>query len=360
VTQDGYLVLADISGFTRFIASSELDHAQGIIRDLLEVVVDRLRATFTISKLEGDAVFAHAPAERIMREETILESVEGTYVAFREKLRDITLHTTCDCRACRSAASLDLKVLTHYGRYATQSVAGAVEVVGNDVNLVHRLLKNGVEQATGWRAYALFTSASLGRMGLAADSLDLHERKERYEHVGEIGTFSLDLAQRYDQISAGRRVLIEPEDADVTLTQDFPAPAQVVWDWLTDPHRRTQWSGGPVWRAGSRRGGRTGPGSVNHCSHGGKTELVETILDWRPFEYHTAGWRRAGVETTMTSLLEPLGERTRVHLRVRMSLPLPRPLRRAVCRLLMIRVNKFDRIFAQSADMLGAELSSRP
>jgi hypothetical protein len=37
--QHGYLVLADISGYTSYVASTELEHAQAILRELLEVIL---------------------------------------------------------------------------------------------------------------------------------------------------------------------------------------------------------------------------------------------------------------------------------------------------------------------------------
>ena len=37
--QHGYLVLADISGYTLYLAGVELDHAQGVLADLLETIV---------------------------------------------------------------------------------------------------------------------------------------------------------------------------------------------------------------------------------------------------------------------------------------------------------------------------------
>jgi len=38
----GYLVLADISGYTGYLAHTELDHANEILADLIGVVVDAL------------------------------------------------------------------------------------------------------------------------------------------------------------------------------------------------------------------------------------------------------------------------------------------------------------------------------
>src|SRR4051812_35563894 len=71
--QQGYLVLADISGYTSFMAATELDHAHEIMSELLEVIVKQFCPALTLSKLEGDAVFVYAPEGRLCRGETLLE-----------------------------------------------------------------------------------------------------------------------------------------------------------------------------------------------------------------------------------------------------------------------------------------------
>ena len=63
----GYLVLADISGYTRYLSSSEIDRGPAIAADLLEVVVGGLRPVVKLAKLEGDAAFFAGPGGRRTR-----------------------------------------------------------------------------------------------------------------------------------------------------------------------------------------------------------------------------------------------------------------------------------------------------
>ena len=51
------LLIADISGYTAYLAGVELDHSQDILADLIGTVVTALRPTFRLAKLEGDAAF---------------------------------------------------------------------------------------------------------------------------------------------------------------------------------------------------------------------------------------------------------------------------------------------------------------
>ena len=64
-TQTGYLVLADISGYTSFVAQTEIEHADMALAFLLETIVEKLSNLLTISQLEGDAVFAYMEESKL-------------------------------------------------------------------------------------------------------------------------------------------------------------------------------------------------------------------------------------------------------------------------------------------------------
>src|SRR5260221_2999853 len=218
--EQGYLVLADISGYTSFLASTELDHAHEILTELLTLIVNTFTPVLTLSKLEGDAVFAFAPSSRMARGETVLELVEATYLAFRSRVESMHRRTTCTCEACRAIPRLDLKFITHYGEFILQDpIAGLRELVGSDVNLAHRLMKNHISEATGWKAYALFTERTLNMMHVQPDGM--HLEVESYEHLGDVQTHSLNLQKRFDELSAARHIVITPDSADVTITLDI-------------------------------------------------------------------------------------------------------------------------------------------
>jgi uncharacterized protein YndB with AHSA1/START domain len=284
-TQHGYLLLADITGYTSYLAGVELDHAHEILTDLLETIVAQLKPVLHIAKLEGDAVFAYAPETAVQRGECLLELVESTYTAFRDRAEAVQRRTTCECNACRNIPALDLKFLIHHGNYIVQTVSGIHELVGSDVNLVHRLLKNHVGEATGWRAYALFTERGLEHMRLHPESM--HRQVEAYEHLGAVTTHSTDLRARYATLKASRQAYITPETALIDFTVEYAAPPPVLWDWLNDPQRIVQWSPDRQMQPQPRAAGRTDVGARNHCVHGKRLSMIETILDWRPFDYFT-------------------------------------------------------------------------
>jgi hypothetical protein len=356
-TQHGYLVIADISGYTSFVAGTELEHAHEILSDLLETICMRIESLLTIHKLEGDAVFAYAPEAKITRGETILELVESTYSAFRDRQTNIKRATTCTCNACRNIPSLDLKFIVHHGDYIIQQVRDIREMVGSDVNLAHRLLKNHVAEGTGWKAYALFTGKSLEHMGMQLEGA--FQQVEAYEHLGEVMTHNINMHARYEEIIAGRRAEISDQEADFSMVIDFPTPPPATWEWLHDPVRRNQWGHGVVWSRGDRPKGRTGSGANNHCAHG-KSVSTEVVLDWRPFEYATLeSYENGKLKMSETIRLAALPEGgTRVHDYIIIHIPAPQWIRRPIANILMKKVYKYDHLLQEAARLAGEEMKS--
>ena len=282
-TEYGYLTLADISGYNAYVSGTEFEHAQEIIRDLLEFLVQRLRPLLTLAQIEGDAIFAYTPENMILRGETFFELIENTYTSFKNQLTSIKRHQTCNCAACQNVNILDLKFFVHFGEYIEQSVDEFHGLLGYAPMFVRkREWKEPVSALTGWHGYALFTEDSLSKLDLNPDDLEAIEFANN-----PVKTFGLNLQDRYRKLLETHQVVVSPEIADASLRSELDAPVLVVWEWLNDPHQRNQWwESFTRWTKRLRPEGRTGPGAVNHCDHG-VGDVFETVLDWRPFDYYT-------------------------------------------------------------------------
>jgi len=285
-TEPACLVIADISGYSGYLLGVELDHAQDVLADLMDTVVGALRPSFRLAKLEGDAAFVYLPAATVDGP-GLRDVIERCYFTFKRRLRDIRQASTCECNACDRIPSLDLKFVAHHGMVARQRMAGRDELVGSDVIVVHRLLKNGVVDRLGIAAYALYTEALLAAMGIrdpAADGLIAH--RETYETIGETVAWVADLDAAWEAQRERDRVLVAEDDAAVTVTLAARAPQDLAWEWATSPIRRIRWESGLTDIAEATVSGRRGPGTVNHCVHG-KQVIVEEVLDWQPPRYIT-------------------------------------------------------------------------
>src|SRR6185436_2404844 len=108
-TKHGFLVLADISGFTAFVTATELEHGSLIIAALLEEVIRRIAPPLEIRAVEGDAVFALGPHGNVLPPARLLEVLHDGFVGFREKQRELAADDSCSCGACHGIGRLRLK-----------------------------------------------------------------------------------------------------------------------------------------------------------------------------------------------------------------------------------------------------------
>jgi hypothetical protein len=312
------LLIADISGYTAYLAGVELDHAQDILADLVGTVVSALRPTFRLAKLEGDAAFMAAP-EADIDGSLLLDTIERCYFGFRRRRRDVRQATSCECDACMRIPDLNLKFVVHAGPVVRQEMAGLEELVGRDVIVVHRLLKNEVGERTGATAYALLTDACTTAMSLDPAALGMTPHAETYDVVGEIPGWVHDLERRWQEEDARARVLVDPGSAQIAVAMPSAAPAQLAWEYLTEPGRRVSWSYGVTDVIVDAPGNRRGVGTTNHCMHG-EDAIIEEVLDWRPFDYFTvrsAMGTPAGLVRFLTTFeFEPTVEGTTVHMRI--------------------------------------------
>ena len=311
-------LIADISGYTGYLADVELDHAQDILADLIGAVVTALRPNFRLAKLEGDAAFTFAMVERIDGS-MLLDTIERCYFGFRRRRRDVRQATSCECNACSRIPDLDLKFVVHHGAAIQQTVAGRQELLGSDVIVAHRLLKNEVVERLGIHAYALITQASIDASDLDPAALGMVGHVETYDRIGDVPGWVHDLGRRWQEEEARGRVFVAPEESVLTVSVPTRVPPQVAWEFLTKPGQRMTWQpwvtevtikGAP--------GGRRGLGSANHCRHG-KDAVIEEILDWRPYDYVTdrtiLDTPGGPVKALHTIELEPGTDGTTIHFR---------------------------------------------
>ena len=284
-TESACLLLTDISGYTGYLAGVELDHAQDILADLMNTIVRALRPAFRLAKLEGDAAFMYAIAEELDGS-LLLDTIERCYFGFRRRRRDVRQMTSCQCNACVRIPELNLKFVVHHGMILRQRVAGQDELLGADVILVHRLLKNDVIASTGIEAYALFSQQCVDVTDVDVSALGMRAYSEAYEHIGAVSVWVHDLGRRWQEEESRTRLIVDKRQAVYQLDTPSSAPPQVAWEFVTTPGRRIAWQLGVTGVEVIATGNRRGVGATNHCMHG-KSAVVEEILDWRPYDYFT-------------------------------------------------------------------------
>jgi len=282
-THEGYLLIADITGYTRYLSESELEHAQETLTALLELLVENTRPPLVISRLAGDAVISYGLRGDFFQGQTFIEKIEDIYVTFRKALERLVLNNTCRCNACANISLLDLKFFIHYGSFGIQRISNHNELVGNDINLVHRLLKNSVTETIGIRAYALYTEAAIRMLevGELAETMTPHH--EAYEHLGEVAVWVQDMHPVWERKRSATAITLPSGRIWSRFEVDIHLPRERVWDYLIQPEFRNTLIGSDRMEIANRSHGRIAPGSVYQCYHGDKL-VPQTILEWQPFE----------------------------------------------------------------------------
>ena len=183
-------MIADIGGYTNYMRLHRvgLAHAQANIARLLEAVIDAV-PDLELIEIEGDAAFLSSPrADESGAADAATQAAARMHRAFHTEQGKMVALNLCSCSGCVQAGQLRLKCVAHVDEVAEQTIRDRTKLVGVDVILVHRLLKNPVPI----EEYVLL-SDELHRTGDA----DLRERavavEQELEGLGRVQAFFLDL-----------------------------------------------------------------------------------------------------------------------------------------------------------------------
>ena len=188
----GLLLIADVGGYTEYMSTHRMSlaHAQVNTGRLLERVIDAVPGLELI-EIEGDAAFLYRQVDSEDPDVLVGEVVRSAVAMHRafHLERAYVAKNLCPCAGCKEAANLTLKFVAHVGEVATQTIRQRVKVVGFDVILVHRLLKNPVPLPE----YVLLTE-DLIRTGSSTLTDPMHEIAPDLEGIGPVRAFYVDVA----------------------------------------------------------------------------------------------------------------------------------------------------------------------
>jgi hypothetical protein len=258
MTENATIFIPDISGYTDFMSTTELEHSSHIINELLDLLVQSNATACTLAEVEGDALLFYRKGEPIPLAD-ITEQCLEMFQRFHTLLKVIERDSICQCGACQTASNLTLKFIVHYGIIKEIKVANFTKASGVDMIIAHRLLKNGIASDE----YILATRSYWDRLSdrTASSSLVWQSSSEEYRVVGKLD-FQYALL---DKIKAGVPALPPRQDlaiavGDESVEYDVAAPMTRVYELLTDLGNRKQWAPGlkgtkgdkPIDRLGAR------------------------------------------------------------------------------------------------------------
>ena len=185
------IVLADISGYTKFMVENQMSavHGQQCITYLIETLIRQIDIPLRLQEIEGDALFLYAedPGSDAGWE-NVLQQVPAKLMRFFDAFYEGAVlgmeATPCECAICRNSGELALKIVVHTGTAVFHRVGGFNKVSGPDVILAHRLLKNSVPE----KEYLLLSEAAYSTVGQHIEGPFL-EATESYDGFGDVNTF---------------------------------------------------------------------------------------------------------------------------------------------------------------------------
>ena len=79
------LFIPDISGYTKFVQNTEVEHAEHVIAEILEVLIAANTQEMELVEIEGDALFFYKKS--LPSKEKLLAQVETMFTAFHSHLK---------------------------------------------------------------------------------------------------------------------------------------------------------------------------------------------------------------------------------------------------------------------------------
>lgn len=242
MAEQAIILIPDISGFTDFTSTTEIDHSAHIITELLELIVESNETEFTLAEIEGDAVLFYRKGEPLQREQ-LVDQCLSMFSNFHRQLMVIERDTVCQCGACQSASNLTLKFIAHFGPIKEIKVAQFVKATGVDMIIAHRLLKNDVDSDE----YILMTEPCCDAVGHsdANPTLAWSKSSQNYHAIGKVDYEFATLTDYKAQIPpppAPPSFVVDKGDDNFEIV--INAPLRAVYQTLINVDKRPEWLAG--------------------------------------------------------------------------------------------------------------------
>ena len=207
----GIFVLADIGGYTAFLTDVGITHAKEIVAHLLNGMFEVDSDTWKLGDVEGDCLFVYSDSE--VSSDDAFSYLRRMYERFRESLEEVISGSTCRCGACDRSGDLTLKFVVHGGEFDVETIAGQQQLIGPDIVVAHRLLKNSVPI----REYALVT-APLAEIA-EGSGFSVAKGRDDYDDIGEWPGFLKMSGDVAAKIADASQAYVDRGEIDVTYEE---------------------------------------------------------------------------------------------------------------------------------------------
>ena len=233
------IFIPDISGFTSFVQSTEIEHSGHLISELLEILIDHNALDLQLAEIEGDALFYYKHAS-IPTTQDLVAQARKMYLAFHRHLRYYEAHRICRCGACQTAHKLQLKFIVHAGPIDFVKIKDVVKPHGTSVIAAHRLLKNSIDSDE----YLLLSEDVTGPA--FKDEELTWKRGEEQLDVGRMGYYFAELGKWQSELMDPQVATEQSNDSRLLLQLENQIEAEPmrIFELLTNFRHRMKWSKG--------------------------------------------------------------------------------------------------------------------
>jgi len=243
VENQGLLFIPDISGFSRFVSQTAIEHSRLIIQELLESLINANQMGLEVSEVEGDAILFYRFGASPNLEE-VYKQVARMFCEFHRHLLAYDQRRYCYCQACNAAIDLTLKVITHYGEFVGYSVKNFHKLIGKDVIVAHQLLKNDIELHEYWLVTRPLAGRNSSPAGFATwmewNSSAIHtesgEIPFHYTHIGQLKTELVPEPIPPLELASKTKVL--------SFSREYDTDIRTLFHATGDFHYRSRWQEG--------------------------------------------------------------------------------------------------------------------
>ncbi len=237
-----FLFIPDISGFSRFVNQTEVNHSRHILSELLELIITEDQLGLEVLEVEGDAIFFNK-AGKIPSLYELYEQCRKTFLAFHNYLQEYEVSRICHCGACSTAYNLSLKFIAHAGPVQPISIKNHKKLHGNDVIVSHRLLKNHIPSDE----YFLLTDVLYEEMAkdeAQPNNIPAAEKgEENYEHFGAVAFRYYDLKPLHHEIQTHEKAHIEYVKSNTTQAKSHVTISPLtLFEIISNLRYRKNWN----------------------------------------------------------------------------------------------------------------------
>lgn len=301
---EGTFVLADIGGYTKFLTGVGIEHGKETIQHLLNCLINRAGKRWKVANVMGDCVFFYS--ETPAQPADCFYLLRGLHEEFQDAQLEIASGSTCRCGACDRTEDLSLKFVVHAGEFEVQNIGGRKELIGQDIIVATRLLKNSVPV----REDAISTPAAAGLAEAAGATA--HAGRDELESLGPMEYSYIDLGPVRDAYQKTKAFHLSPEQSGLTVVGEIDAPASVVWEAVSKLEKRRIWQV-TISKMEHIQGEPDSVGEVHSCVHGNKKLVHITIaIDHESMQQTERIWLSPAImkDIYITTQAIPLSDNT--------------------------------------------------